>query len=112
MKAGADARCTGPEGETALMIASRTGRVEVVRLLLARGADVNAKERWYGQTALMWAAAENHPAVVRALIDAGATIDARAERARAAEARHRRFPNRQERPGAADAADDLSQAAG
>ena len=79
MKAGADARFTGPEGETALMIASRTGRVEVVRLLLARGADVNAKERWYGQTALMWAAAENHAAVVQALIDAGATIDARSD---------------------------------
>ena len=77
VKAGADARFTGPEGETALMIASRTGRVEAVRVLLAHGADVNAKERWYGQTALMWAAAENHAAVVQALIDAGATIDAR-----------------------------------
>ena len=78
-KAGADARVTGPEGETALMIAARTGRVEAVRVLLARGADVNAKERWYGQTALMWAAAENHPAVVQALIDAGAAVNARAD---------------------------------
>ena len=29
----------------------------VVKALLARGADVNARENWKGQTALMWAAA-------------------------------------------------------
>ena len=57
--AGADAGVTGPEGESVLMIAARTGRVDAVRLLVARGANVNATERWYGQTAIMWAAAEN-----------------------------------------------------
>ena len=32
-----------PEGETALMTAARTGKVEAVKLLLAHGADVNAQ---------------------------------------------------------------------
>ncbi len=43
------------------MAAARTGKPEPSRLLLARGADVNATEGWLGQTALMWAAARDHP---------------------------------------------------
>ena len=35
------------------------------RLLVGRGADVNAREQWFGETALMWAAAENHADAVR-----------------------------------------------
>ena len=48
-----------------------------MKALLARGADVNAKEREHQQTALMWAAAQRHPEVVRLLIEAGADIRAR-----------------------------------
>src|SRR5439155_3921146 len=70
--AGADANSRSPEGETALMTAARTGNPAAVRLLLARGADPNAREGWLGQTALMWAAAENHPAMVELLLGAGA----------------------------------------
>ena len=55
--AEADPNDTRPEGETVLMTAARAGSASGGRLLLARGADVNAKESWYGQTALMWAAA-------------------------------------------------------
>ena len=55
-----------PEGETALMTAARSGNVAAVKVLLAHGADVNAREAWKGQTALMWAAVENHAAVARA----------------------------------------------
>ena len=42
------------------MAASRTGRIEAVRLLLARGAKVNAADGYQQQTSLMWAAAEGH----------------------------------------------------
>jgi uncharacterized protein len=53
------------------MTAARTGKIEAVKSLLARGADVNARlER--GQTALMWAAADGHAAVVEVLLQAGA----------------------------------------
>ena len=47
------------EGETALMTVARTGNVEAAKVLLAHGADVDARENWQRQTALMWAAAEN-----------------------------------------------------
>ena len=45
LDAGADPNVALPEGETALMTASRTGKVEAMRVLLARGAKVNVKER-------------------------------------------------------------------
>ena len=54
------------------MTAARTGKVDAVKVLLAAGADVQAKEPKRGQTALMWAAAEGHAEVVDALIRAGA----------------------------------------
>jgi ankyrin repeat protein len=79
LKAGADANVTLPEGETALMTASRSGHVAAVNALLAHGANVNAAESWKGQTALMWAAAENHAEVVRALVAAGADIKTRSK---------------------------------
>jgi uncharacterized protein len=63
-----------------LMTAARTGNAEVVRMLLARGADANARESSLGETALMWAAAENHPEAVRALIEHGADTNARSDK--------------------------------
>jgi ankyrin repeat protein len=57
------------------MLAARSGDVEAVKALLARGANLKSLER-LGQTALMWAAAEGHTSVVRALIDAGADLKA------------------------------------
>jgi ankyrin repeat protein len=52
------------------MTAARTGRLAPVAALIARGADVNAREH-KGQTALMWAAAEGHLPVVDALLKSG-----------------------------------------
>ncbi len=63
-----------------LMTAARTGDAEVVRMLLARGADANARESSLGETALMWAAAENHPEAVRALIEHGADPNTRSDK--------------------------------
>ena len=56
-KAGADANSAKANGTTALMIAAASGSADAVKLLLDRGADVNAKESAHGQTALMFAAA-------------------------------------------------------
>ena len=77
LKAGADPNTALPGGETALMTAARTGKVDAVKALLAHGADVNAKESRRGQTALMWAAAEGNVEVVEALLKAGADLHAR-----------------------------------
>ena len=77
LKAGADPNTALPDGETALMTAARTGKVDAVKFLLAHGANVNAKETVRGQTALMWAAAEGNADVIRLLVASGADIQAR-----------------------------------
>jgi ankyrin repeat protein len=97
LKAGADPNFAGPEGETALMTAARTGTVESARVLLAHGAQVDARESWRGQTALMWAAAQRHPDMVKELIAHGADVNARSttqkwERQTTAEPREKWLP--------------------
>jgi uncharacterized protein len=77
LAASANPRAALPNGETVLMTCARAGGLEAVKALVARGADVNAREREHDQTALMWAAAERHPDVVRLLLDAHADIRAR-----------------------------------
>lgn len=64
-------------GETPLLCAARTGNTEALRVLLARGADVKAREPAKGQTALMWAAAENNAPAIKLLIEAGADVQTR-----------------------------------
>jgi ankyrin repeat protein len=77
LNAGADPNTAMPDGETVLMTAARTGKVEALKVLVARGADIRAHEPSKGQTALMWAAAENNAAAVKALVEAGADIQER-----------------------------------
>ena len=78
LEAGADVESPNADGQTALMLVARTSRVDAAKLLMARGANVNAVEKWRGQTALIWASAQNQPAMVRELIAAGANVNARA----------------------------------
>lgn len=77
LTAGADVESPNADGQTALMTVARTSQVDAARLLLARGARVDAVETWRGQTALMWAAAQRQPAMVRVLVAAGADVNAR-----------------------------------
>jgi ankyrin repeat protein len=53
--------------------------VELVRALLAEGADVNVSAHWQRQTPLMWAAAEGHAEVVQTLLKKGADVHARTQ---------------------------------
>src|SRR5207244_13196584 len=97
IKAGVDANAAGPEGETALMTAARTGKIDAATVLLDRGAAVDAKEGWHGEDALMWAAAQRHPAMVKALVARGANVNARSnlekwERQTTAEPREKWLP--------------------
>jgi ankyrin repeat protein len=62
------------------MTVARNGNRDAVRVLLARGADPNARENWKGQTALMWAAVLNNAAAAGALIEGGADVHARTSR--------------------------------
>jgi hypothetical protein len=60
------------------MTAARSGSAAALTVLLAAGAEVDARERWHQQTALMWAAAANHAPAVRLLVEHGADVNARA----------------------------------
>jgi ankyrin repeat protein len=75
LDAGVDPNTTDPGGETALMTAARTGATAPLRLLLARGAAVDAREPEFQQTALMIAVREHHGPAVDLLIKAGASVD-------------------------------------
>ncbi len=79
LDAGVDPDTPMPGGETLLMTAARTGDPATVRVLLARGADPNARESLRGQTALMWAAAGNNAAAIHVLVEQGADLHARTD---------------------------------
>ncbi len=55
------------------MVAAGSGRTDVVKLLVSRGARVNARNR-YGWTALMEAYFEGYPEVVAYLKGTGADL--------------------------------------
>lgn len=57
---------------TALSFAADRGQADIVTLLLERGADVDAKDTFYGATALNWAAQNGHAEVARVLLARGA----------------------------------------
>ena len=66
------------DGFTALHFAAFFGRSEAVRLLLARGADPNARGTgWMTGTPLHAGASRRHVDVVQLLLEAGADPDAR-----------------------------------
>jgi hypothetical protein len=64
---------------TALSFAADRGHVEVVRLLLAKGANPDATDSFYNQSSLGWASSPaqtrrpEHAAVVKLLLEKGAT---------------------------------------
>ena len=72
---GAQINASSGGGNTALMEAGHKGLTKVVELLIARGANVDAQNK-YGETALIVSSLEGaEPAVVKALLTAGANKD-------------------------------------
>jgi ankyrin repeat protein len=83
LTSGADANLLdGTAGLHALDQAAIHGRPEIAELLIAFGADLNAKDSLYGGTPLHYAvsyfldASKTHSNVVRVLIDNGADVNA------------------------------------
>ena len=63
---------------TLLMLAAEAGKEQVVKLLIARGANVNARNS-AGATALMVSAWAGHAGIVRQLLEAGADVHMRTD---------------------------------
>lgn len=75
LASGNDTNASDPSnGITALMVAALKGHAEIVNMLLAAGAKVNARNS-VGTTALLYAVPTNSLTVVRALVNAGADVD-------------------------------------
>jgi len=66
---GADVNARFRYGATALFKAAERGHTEIVKLLLARGADVTIKDTFYGATAMTWALDNGHVETIRALLE-------------------------------------------
>lgn len=66
---GADVNAKFRYGATALFKAAERGHTEIVKLLLARGADVSVKDTFYNATAMTWALSNGHVETVRALLE-------------------------------------------
>ena len=75
---GVDVNSKFRYGTTALSFAADHGHLEVVKVLVARGADVNVKDTFYGATPLTWAVSPamtrkpEHAEIVGVLLTAGA----------------------------------------
>ena len=62
-------------GQTALLVAARYGRSDILSLLLARGANPNVRDKKYGATPLIWASVGGYTPMVRELLDHEATLE-------------------------------------
>ena len=79
LKSGADCNTGNEEGATLLMLAAGAGQIDMVEVLIAAGAEVDATDA-RGWTALMkglfnYEQNRGFPDVVSALIEAGADIE-------------------------------------
>ena len=66
---GVDVNAKFRYGTTALFKAAERGYLEIVKLLIARGADLKVKDTFYGATAMTWALDGNHVEVVTTLLE-------------------------------------------
>ncbi len=69
---GANVNSKSPYGSTPLFFACDRGNLEIAKLLIDRGADVNVEDTFYHANAISWAAQKKHYEIVTLLLDHGA----------------------------------------
>lgn len=82
LRKGININAQTPTGETALMAAAKGGHYRVVRFLLKRNAEVNARTYRTRETALILATeskSRQHRHVIRLLLEHGAKINVRTD---------------------------------
>ena len=80
LTAGADVKAVLENGMTALHVAAIFGHIEIVELLIANGADVNATDNKFGATSLYGAAGAGQKDIAELLISNGAIVNAKIPR--------------------------------
>jgi ankyrin repeat protein len=70
---GVDINGRDPHGQTALMLAARDGKQDIVNELISRGADLNVTAK-FTLSALMLAVVAGHREIARTLAKAGADL--------------------------------------
>src|SRR6185295_18888897 len=80
LAAGASPESPNLDGESALMVAIKTGELPIVEMLVKAGANVNVVEKFHNQTPLMYAAAsaKNAGEMVKLLLSKDASVTPRA----------------------------------
>jgi len=68
---GANVNARTRYDSTPLFFACDRGHIEIARLLIERGADLNVKDNFYSATALGWAMSKKHDDIVALLIEKG-----------------------------------------
>lgn len=69
---GVDVNATSGKNSTALMSAAKIGHLDIVKLLVSKGADINARNADHNITPLIWAANEGHLNIAKFLLGKGA----------------------------------------
>ncbi|EPS39024.1 hypothetical protein H072_7207 [Dactylellina haptotyla CBS 200.50] len=77
IESGSDISAFDDYGRSALRFAVDGGKLGAVKLLLDKGATVNAPVDWHGGTALHWATRLGYTSIVQLLLDYGANPDLR-----------------------------------
>jgi ankyrin repeat protein len=72
LQAGMDPNVADEKGKTALIHAAEKGRTDIAKLLLDRGAIINAQDKIFGGTPLHWGAFNGHADTIKLLLNAGA----------------------------------------
>ena len=65
------------DGKTPLVFAIAAGNIEIIKILINAGANVNAS--YGGLTPLMMSLSHNNPEIIKILVDAGADVNAKAK---------------------------------